>query len=93
MKYFKHENRQRTERTRKIYAVTELIGTATDFFAAMSFFAGSVMFFWKALEPWAISLFVVGSILFAAKPTLRFAREVKLAAEGDTKDLAEREES
>ena len=42
---------------------------------------------WQTTGTW---LFIAGSVLFAAKPTLRLVRELKLAAMGDTKDLAER---
>jgi hypothetical protein len=35
-------------------------------------------------------LFLVGSLLFAAKPTLRLIREIKLYRMGDVDDLAHR---
>lgn len=91
MALFRHENRQKSERSKAIYAATEIAYTTVDFAAAASFLAGSVMFYWKTLETWAISLFVLGSVLFAVKPTIRFLRELKLAAMGDEEDLAERE--
>lgn len=87
---FRHENRQRSERSKRLYAKLELARTAIDFAAAMCFLAGSVMFFWSALETAAIWFFVVGSVLFAAKPTLSLVREIRLAAAGDDDDLAER---
>lgn len=90
MALFHHANRQRNADTRRVYALFEIVYTIVDFLAALSFLAGSVLFFWKALETAAIWLFVIGSILFAAKPTLRLVRELKLAAMGDTEDLADR---
>ena len=90
MTLFRHENRQKTEEARRLYATFEIIYTMVDFAAAMSFLIGSILFFWPAFETPAIWLFVVGSVLFATKPTLRLVRELRLAALGDTKDLAAR---
>ncbi|KAA9010575.1 YrhK family protein [Histidinibacterium aquaticum] len=90
MQLFSHENRQKSERSRKLYASFEIAYTAVDFTAAMSFLIGSILFFWNDLETAAIWFFVIGSALFAVKPTLRFVRELKLAAMGDDEDLAER---
>jgi YrhK-like protein len=87
---FRHENRQRSERSRRFYAATELAYTAVDFSAAMAFLVGSILFFWKSLETAAICFFVIGSALFALKPTIRLFREIRLAAMGDTEDLAQR---
>ncbi len=91
MNLFRHENRQQSERSRRIYAITEVAYTAVDFGAAMCFLVGSVMFFWDSLYTAAVWLFVVGSFLFAVKPTIKFGREVKLAAMGDEKSLANRD--
>ena len=90
MPLFHHENRQRTAETRRLYALFEVIYTLVDFAAALCFISGSVMFFseaWKTPGTW---LFLVGSLLFATKPTLRLAREIRLAAAGDRDTLAER---
>lgn len=90
MQLFHHENRQKTARSRRVYALFELAHTAVDFSAAMCFLVGSILFFWQSLETAAIWFFVVGSVLFAVKPTLRLVRELKLAAMGDADDLADR---
>lgn len=90
MKLFSHANRERDDTTRRIYARFEILHTCIDFVAALCFLAGSILFFWKSLETPAVWLFVVGSVFFAVKPTLRLMRELKLAAIGDEKDLAER---
>lgn len=90
MKLFQHSNRERSPRSRQLYAAFELAYTLVDFGAALCFVVGSVMFFsedWQTPGTW---LFLVGSVLFAAKPTLRLVREVKLAALGDAEDLAKR---
>lgn len=90
MRLFHHQNRQRNADTQRVYAMFEIAYTLVDFLAALCFLAGSVLFFWQATETAAIWLFVIGSVCFMAKPTLRLARELKLAAMGDTKDLADR---
>ncbi|WP_179379117.1 YrhK family protein [Jannaschia marina] len=65
--------------------------TAVDFAAALLFLIGSILFFWKSLETVAIWFFVAGSFFFAAKPTLKLYREIRLARAGDYEDLAARE--
>ncbi|HBS48663.1 MAG TPA: hypothetical protein DEA05_00535 [Rhodobacteraceae bacterium] len=90
MALFRHHNRQKSERSRRVYAMFEIAYTAVSFVAGLCFTIGSILFFWKEYETQAIWLFLVGSILFMVKPTLRFAREIKLAAMGDEDDLAKR---
>ena len=87
---FIHDHRKGTDRQRSIYAAFEITYTFVDFAAALCFVVGSVMFFsedWQTFGTW---LFLIGSICFALKPTLRLIRELKLAAIGDDKDLAQR---
>ncbi|MFC3613729.1 YrhK family protein [Lutimaribacter marinistellae] len=79
-----------TNRQKRVYAMFELAYTAVDFAAATLFVIGSIMFFsedWQTQGTW---MFLIGSICFALKPTLRLARELKLAAMGDVDDLAKR---
>ena len=69
-----------------------LVGTYTvvDFGAAICFVVGSIMFF---SEAWLIPgtwLFLLGSMLFACKPSIRLWRELRLFATGDIDTLAER---
>ncbi|WP_163848575.1 YrhK family protein [Pseudooceanicola aestuarii] len=90
MKFFRHENRENSHRSRRIYALFEIAYTMVDFAAAATFIVGSVLFFFQDLQTAGTWFFLVGSILFAVKPTLRMARELKLASMGDTEDLAER---
>ncbi len=90
MRLFRHENRERNHATRRVYAYFELAYTFVDFTAALCFVVGSLLFFWKALETPAIWLFLVGSLLFAAKPTLRLTREIKLLRMGQLDSLADR---
>lgn len=89
-KLFHHENRQKSARSRHVYAMFEIAYTIIDFLAAFLFFVGSVLFFWSSTENTAIWCFVVGSVFFMVKPTLRTVRELRLAAMGDDEDLAEK---
>ncbi|GGF69963.1 YrhK-like protein [Mameliella alba] len=90
MALFTHENRQRSADSRRVYAAFEIAHTTVDFIAAFCFLIGSILFFWPEWETQAIWLFVIGSVFFALKPTLRLVRELRLAAMGDAEDLAER---
>ncbi|WP_109466307.1 YrhK family protein [Albibacillus kandeliae] len=87
---FHKDRRNQNPESSRLYALYEIAYTAIDFGAALTFLVGSIMFLsenWQTTGTW---LFIAGSVLFAAKPTLRLVRELKLAAMGDTKDLAER---
>lgn len=90
MQIFRHENRQQTEASRDLYARYELYYTLVDFSAAFAFIIGSVMFFFEAWQTPGTWLFLIGSILFAMKPTIRLVRELKLYRMGDYDDLAQR---
>jgi len=85
-----HHRTDQNAAWRHRYAVYELIYTAIDFGAAVLFVIGSIMFFleaWVGVGTW---LFLIGSILFACKPTLRLVREVHLARTGAYEQLAQR---
>jgi uncharacterized membrane protein YhfC len=91
MQLFRHENRQSSEQSKRLYARFEIAHTLADFAAAVCFIIGSVMFFsdqWQFAGTW---LFLIGSVLFAVKPSLRLAREIKLYRMGDLQELAQRE--
>ncbi|UXX84672.1 YrhK family protein [Roseovarius pelagicus] len=90
MNLFRHENRQQSADSRRIYALYEVAYTIVDFTAAISFLIGSILFFWAEYETAAIWLFIIGSACFCLKPTIRMAREVKLLRMGDTETLADR---
>jgi len=62
--------RARLQRLQDLYAVAHLF---VDFLAGITFTVGSVLFFWPAWETLAIWLFVIGSILFTVKPSVRLA--------------------
>ncbi|MEQ3626942.1 MAG: YrhK family protein [Celeribacter sp.] len=89
---FHPDNRRRSPDHARVYAIYEVAYTVVDFLAAACFIGGSVMFFfdsWMVPGTWA---FLVGSFLFAAKPSLRLAREITYLRMGDVDRLAERYE-
>ncbi len=90
MKLFRHEVRQQNEDTKRTYALFELVYTFVDFVAAALFVVGSIFFFSESLQTAGTWMFLVGSLCFAAKPTLRLTREIKLYRMGDDSDLAAR---
>lgn len=92
MALFTHENRQRSAQTRRVYAAYEIAHTAVDFLAAISFLVGSILFFSDDTQYPATWLFVVGSVFFCLKPTLRLAREIHLWRMGRMETLARRAE-
>ncbi len=87
MALFDQRNRTLNRHSRRIYAIYEIIYTLVDFGAASLFLGGSIMFFDESLKTPAIWCFVLGSLLFASKPTLRLIREVHLLANGSEEDV------
>ena len=87
---FDTDHRRGSAAQRRRYAIYEIVYTAVDFAAAAFFIIGSVFFFYDSLTHAGTWLFLIGSVLFAAKPTIRLVRDIKLAALGDADDLAQR---
>jgi len=61
------------DRVRDLYEFAHLI---VDFVAGISFVIGSALFFDPAWETLAMWLFLIGSVAFAAKPTIRLVHVV-----------------
>ncbi len=62
-----------------VYGRYEKLYNLIDFCAAAAFVVGSVLFFFPARQESATWAFLIGSILFAARPTIRVLREFHLA--------------
>lgn len=90
MSFFAPENRNKSQRHARIYAAFELVHTCVDLVAAACFLTGSLLFLHDSLKTVAIWFFIAGSLAFALKPALRFARELKFLAMGDLDTLADR---
>lgn len=76
---FESEVDEIRERLRRTYFWIHLV---VDFIAGFCFVVGSVLF----LYPWLVRtgtwLFIVGSIMFAAKPTVRLVHQIHRARVG-----------
>jgi hypothetical protein len=62
----------------EVYWRYQVVRTAVDFGAALCFVIGSVFFFYASMTRAADWLFLVGSLLFAVKPTIDLVRSVHL---------------
>jgi hypothetical protein len=62
----------------EIYWRYQVVRTGVDFGAALCFVVGSVFFFFESTTITATWLFLIGSILFAVKPTIDMVRSVHL---------------
>ncbi|WP_128292729.1 YrhK family protein [Afifella aestuarii] len=87
MAFFDPKNNTKSERHRTLYALYEIAFTTVDVSAALLFIVGSWLFFYPELETPAIWCFLIGSICFAMKPTIRIVRELHYLALGDFDDL------
>ena len=82
--------REQTPEQRRLCAYTGIACPVVDFGAALCFIVGSILFFYASLSVPATWLFLIGSVLFAAKPSIRLWRELKLLRMGDYNELAQR---
>lgn len=64
----------------------ETLSIANDVLIGIFFFVGSILFYFKPLEFWAITLFVLGSIDFLLRPIIRMARKFHLKRLGRRDD-------
>lgn len=77
MKLFDPSSSQKSPAHARLYATIEIIYTVVDFSAAGLFIVGSIMFFSPSAMTPALWCFLVGSICFALKPTLRMIRQLR----------------
>ncbi len=89
MTFFNPDNHTRSAGHRKIYAYCELAYTIVDFSAAALFVIGSILFFDEATTYLGTWLFLVGSVLFGMRPTIKLIRELAYLRAGDYRDIAE----
>lgn len=88
MKLFNPDNHTRSAEHKKIYAYCELAYTLVDVSAAALFVIGSVMFFGETTTYMGTWLFLVGSVLFGLRPTIKLYREFAYLRVVDTEDAA-----
>ncbi len=83
MQLFDPENNAKNERNKKIYTVCELVYTLVDFCAAAMFVIGSILFFNDDSAVTATWCFLIGSIFFGLKPSIRLIRELSYLRAGE----------
>ncbi|MCL2582047.1 MAG: YrhK family protein [Streptosporangiales bacterium] len=74
----------------------QLVRTGVDFGAACCFVVGSICFFYASLDIPAAWLFLIGSILFAVKPSIDMVRSLhlrRLPASEAAEEITEEAES
>lgn len=91
MALFKPSHRRSYIKDEKAYALFELAYTSVDMAAALLFIVGSVMFFSKDWQTSGTWCFLIGSIFFALKPSIRIYREIYYLSKGDYEDLVGKE--
>jgi hypothetical protein len=79
MRIFDPRDRQITPQQARRYAAFEVLHTIVDFLAAFLFIVGSVLFFSEHTKMAGTVCFLLGSVFFATKPTIRLVREFWLA--------------
>jgi YrhK-like protein len=62
----------------------ETLSIANDVLIALFFVAGSIFFFFTALETAALWMFLLGSIQFLLRPAIRLRRRIHLRRLGNT---------
>lgn len=75
MRLFNPDNHTRSAEHKRIYAYCELAYTIVDVSAAVLFVIGSILFFSDSTTHVGTWLFLVGSVLFGLRPTIKLYRE------------------
>jgi hypothetical protein len=79
MKLFDESVRSATPSHEQLVRRYEFGRTVVEFMAAVTFIVGSVFFFYESLTYAGTWLFVIGSVLFAVRPSIRLLLELHLA--------------
>ncbi|HBS21036.1 MULTISPECIES: YrhK family protein [Thalassospira] len=83
MKLFRSRRFDASSRHRQVYSAYEIAYTSVDWLAAVLFTIGSIMFLYDDLMKAGTWLFIIGSVCFALRPSIRLARELHLARLGE----------
>jgi uncharacterized membrane protein YgdD (TMEM256/DUF423 family) len=79
MKLFSQGLREASRSHEEIVRRYEIGRTVVEFLAAATFIVGSIFFFYESLLYAGTWLFLIGSILFAVRPSIRLLLELHLA--------------
>ena len=83
MKLFQSRRFDASSRHRQVYSAYEIAYTSVDWLAAVLFTIGSIMFLYDDLMKAGTWLFIIGSVCFVLRPSIRLARELHLARVGE----------
>ena len=89
MTIFHPGNSMLSSRHQKIHALCEIAHTAVDFSAAALFVVGSILFFYPKTTDVGVWFFLIGSIFFGLRPTIKLVRELAYLRLGDYTDVAD----
>ena len=78
-KLFDHNLRSASPDHAELVRRYELARTVIEFLAAVTFVVGSIFFFYESLLFAGTWLFLIGSIFFAIRPSIRLLLELRLA--------------
>lgn len=67
----------------RIRGIYEALSITNDFLAGVLFVVGSILFFWESTTITATWFFLVGSVLFVARPMIRLVRRIHLGRISD----------
>lgn len=87
MRFFNPDNHSLTDEHKRIYALCEVAYTTVDFLAAALFVMGSFLFFNESTATAGTWMFVVGSVFFGLRPTIKLYREIRYLQMGDFDDI------
>ena len=90
MRLFDPDNYTGSEQHKQIYARSEMAYTVVDFTAAALFLVGSALFFSASTTYAATWMFVVGSVLFGLRPTIKLVREIAYLRSRESAEFANR---
>lgn len=88
MALFDPENHSRSAQHKKVYAFCELAYTIVDFSAAALFIVGSILFFNPSTANSGTWLFLIGSVFFGVRPSIKLVRELAYMRIDDYADIA-----
>lgn len=80
MTLFHPDNRNKSDHHKRIHRAFQIGYELVSFSAAVCFVVGSAFYFYESLHSAGTWLFLIGSVLFALKPVISLARELRYAA-------------
>jgi len=83
MKLFYPDAPHRSGAHKRLYAYSEFAYTVVDFSAALLFIIGSILFFNPKTVDTGTWLFLIGSVFFGMRPSIRLWREFRFLKMGD----------